>query len=145
MLTKNKVREAIRITERVDNPDYFGWDQAYVTYPAVFPTVLVPIEATDELNRLASETRGKSVEHDEEYYDFFIGLNGFLPLKTDTCIEFLDYDGMSYVIDIDDNALPEIRKVLDEQLAMLGQSVDKLLDIAEKVMKTYAQSKRIVA
>ena len=135
MLRKDKVRKAILVAERVDNPDYFGWDQAYVTYPAVFPTVLVPIEATNELYRLAAEERGKSMEQDEDVYDFFIGLNGFLPLKTDTCIEFLDYDGMSYVIDIDDDALPEVRKVLDEQLARHGQSVEGLLDEAMKVMR----------
>lgn len=135
MLMKDKVREAIQITERVDNPDYFGLDQAYVTYPAVFPTVLVPIDATDELYRLASEARCKSTEQDEEVYDFFIGLNGFLPLKTDTCIEFLDYGGMMYVIDIDDDALPEVRKVLDEQLAKHGQSVERLLEEAAKVMR----------
>ncbi len=135
MLRKDKVREAILVAERVDNPDYFGWDQAYVTYPAVFPTVLVPIEATNELYRLAAETRDKSMEQDENVYDFFIGLNGFLPLKTDTCIEFLDCDGMSYVIDIDDNALPEVRNVLDEQLARHGQSVDGLLEAAAKAMR----------
>lgn len=135
MLRKDKVREAILVAERVDNPDYFGWDQAYVTYPAVFPTVLVPIAATNELYRLAAEARGKSVELDKDVYDFFIGLNGFLPLKTDTCIEFLDYNGMSYVIDIDDDALPKVRKVLDEQLARHGQSVEGLLEEAEKVMR----------
>ena len=135
MLTKDKVRKAILVAERVDNPDYFGWDQAYVTYPTVFPTVLVPIEATNELYRLAAEERSRSMEQDEDVYDFFIGLNGFLPLKTDTCIEFLDYDGMSYVIDIDDDALPEVRKVLDEQLARHGQSVEGLLDEAMKVMR----------
>ena len=135
MLRKDKVRKAILVAERVDNPDYFGWDQAYVTYPAVFPTVLVPIEATNELYRLAAEERGKSMEQDEDVYDFFIGLNGFLPLKTDTCIEFMDYDGMSYVIDIDDDALPEVRKVLDEQLARHGQSVEGLLEIAAKIMR----------
>lgn len=135
MLRKDKVREAILVVERVDNPDYFGWDQAYVTYPAVFPTVLVPIAATNELYKLAAEARGKSVEQDKEVYDFFIGLNGFLPLKTDTCIEFLDYNGMSYVIDIDDDALPKVRKVLDEQLARHGQSVEGLLEEAEKVMR----------
>ena len=135
MLRKDKVRKAILVAERVDNPDYFGWDQAYVTYPAVFPTVLVPIEATNELYRLAAEERGKSMEQDEDVYDFFIGLNGFLPLKTDTCIEFMDYDGMSYVIDIDDDALPEVRKVLDEQLTRHGQSVEGLLEIATKIMR----------
>ena len=136
MLRKDKVREAILIAERVDNPDYFGWDQAYVTYPAVFPTVLIPIEATNELYRLAAETRGKSMEQDDNVYDFFIGLNGFLPLKTDTCIEFMDYDGMTYIIDIDDDdALPEVRKVLDEQLARHGQSVEGLLEIAAKIMR----------
>ena len=136
MLRKDKVREAILIAERVDNPDYVGWDQAYVTYPAVFPTVLIPIEATNELYRLAAETRGKSMEQDDNVYDFFIGLNGFLPLKTDTCIEFMDYDGMTYIIDIDDDdALPEVRKVLDEQLARHGQSVEGLLEIAAKIMR----------
>ena len=135
MLRKDKVREAIEVAERVDNPDYFGWDQAYVTYPTVFPTVLIPIEATNELYRLAAETRGKSMEQDDNVYDFFIGLNGFLPLKTDTCIEFLDYDGMTYVIDIDEDALPEVRKVLDEQLARHGQSVDGLLEVAAKAMR----------
>ena len=135
MLRKDKVREAIQIAERVDNPDYFGWDQAYVTYSAVFPTVLVPIEAINELYRLAAETRGKSMEQDENVYDFFIGLNGFLPLKTDTCIEFMNYDGMTHLIDIDDNALPEVRKVLDEQLARHGQSVDGLLEEVAKAMR----------
>ena len=132
MLTKDKVREAIQVAVRVDNPDYFGWGQAYVTYPAVFPTVLVPIEATDELYRLAAEAREKSIEQDEDVYDFFIG---FLPLKTDTCIEFLDDDGMAYVIDIDDDALLEVRKVLDEQLARHGQSVEGLLEEAVKAMR----------
>ena len=135
MLRRDKVRKAIEVAERVDNPDYFGWDQAYVTYPAVFPTVLIPIEATNELYRLAAETRGKSMEQDDNVYDFFIGLNGFLPLKTDTCIEFLDYDGMTYVIDIDEDALPKVRKVLDEQLARHGQSVDGLLEVAAKAMR----------
>lgn len=135
MLRKDKVSKAILVAGRVDNPDYFGWDQAYVTYPAVFPTVLVPIEATNELYRLAAETRGKTMEQDDNIYDFFIGLNGFLPLKTDTCIEFLDYDGMTYIIDIDEDALPEVRKVLDEQLARHGQSVDGLLEVAAKAMR----------
>ena len=135
MLRRDKVRKAIEVAERVDNPDYFGWDQAYVTYPAVFPTVLIPIEATNELYRLAAETRGKSMEQDDNVYDFFIGLNGFLPLKTDTCIEFLDYDGMTYIIDIDEDALPEVRKVLDEQLARHGQSVNGLLEVAAKAMR----------
>ena len=135
MLRKDKVREAIQVAVRIDNPDYFGWDQAYVTYPAVFPTVLVPIEATNELYRLAAEVRGRSMERDEDVYDFFIGLNGFLLHKTDTCIEFLDYDGMARVIDIDDDALPEVREVLDEQLARHGQSVEGLLEEAMKVMR----------
>ena len=135
MLKKDKVREVIHVARRVDNPDYFGWDQAYDTYPIVFPTVLVPIEATNELYRLAAEARGKSVEQDEDIYDFFIGLNGFLPQKTETCIVFLDYDGMTYVIDIDDDALPEVRKILDRQLARHGQSVEGLLDEAMKVMR----------
>ncbi len=134
MLKKDKVREAILITKRVDNLDYFGWDQAYVTYPTVFPTVIVPIEATNELCRLLTEVRGMSMEHDENVCDFFIGLNGFLPLKIDTCIEFLDYDGVTYVIDIDNNALQEVRKVLDEQLARHGQSVEELLGEARKKM-----------
>ncbi len=135
MLRKDKVREAILVAKRVDNPDYFGWDQAYVTYPAVFPTVLVPIEATNELYRLAAETRGKLIEQDDNVYDFFIGLNGFLPLKTDTCIEFMDYDSMSQMIDIDDNALPEVRRILDEQLARHGQSFDRLLEVAAKAIR----------
>ena len=135
MLKKEKVREAIQVSERVDNPDYFGWDQAYVTYPAVFPTVLVPIDAVNELYRLAAEERDKSLEQDEDIYDFFIGLNGFLPLKTDTCIEFMDHNDTSYVIDIDGDALPEVRKVLDEQLARHGQSVEGLLEEAMKVMR----------
>ena len=135
MLTKDKVRDALQVLERVDNPDYFGWDQAYVTYPTVFPTVLIPIEATDELYRLASEARGKSMEQDDDFHSFTIGLNGYLPLKTDTCIDFLDHDDMPYVIDIDDDALPEVRKVLDEQLARYGQSVDGLLEVAAKAMR----------
>ena len=135
MLRKDKIREAIQITSEVDNPDYLGWDQACMTYPVVFPTALIPLEATDELYRLAAEAQDMSMEQDERFYDFFIGLNGFLPLKTDTCIEFLDCDGESYVIDIDDDALPEVRQVLDEQLAGYGQSVEGLLEAAEKVMR----------
>ena len=34
-----------------------------------FPTVLVPIKATNELYRLAAEERGKSVEQDGDVYD----------------------------------------------------------------------------
>lgn len=131
--------------KKVSNPNYFGRDQVYDTYPAVFPTVLIQLDETDELNRLASETYGKSVEQDEEKYDFFIGLNGFHPLKIDTCIEFLDCDSMLGVIPIDDNALPKVREVLDKHLAVFCQSVDELLEIAEKVMKTRARSRRIVA
>lgn len=136
MLRKDKVHEAIQITSEVDNPDYLGWDQACVTCPVVFPTALIPLEATNELYRLAAKARGKSMEQDENVYDFFIGLNGFLLLKTDTCIECLDYDGMTHdVIDIDDDALPEVRKVLDDQLARHGQSVDGLLEVAAKAMR----------
>ena len=135
MLRKDKVREAILVPVRVDNSDYFGWDQVYVIYPVVFPTVLVPIAATNELYRLAAKVRGMSLKQDKNVYDFFIGLNGFLPLKTDTCIEFLDYDGRKYAIDIDDEALPEVRKVLDKELARHGQSVEGLLEEAVKVMR----------
>ena len=135
MLMKDKVREAIQLTSEVNNPDYLGWDQACMTYPIVFPTALLPLEATDELYRLAAEAQSKPTEQDEEYYDFFIGLNGFLPLKTDTCIDCLDCDGELYVIDIDDDALPEVRQVLDEQLARYGQSVEGLLEAAAKIMR----------
>ena len=56
---------------------------------------------------------------------------GFLPLKTDTCIEFLDYGTLTtYAIDIDEDDLPEVRKVLDEQLVRYGQSVEGLLEEA---------------
>ncbi len=134
MLKKDKVREAIQITSEVDNPDYLGLDQACVTCPVVFPTALIPLEATNELYRLAVKALGELMQ-DEEDYDFFIGLNGFLPLKIDTCIEFLDYDCMLYVIDIDDNALPEVRRILDEQLARYGLSVDRLLEATTKVMR----------
>ena len=128
---KNKVFEAIRVAGKIDNLDYFGCEQAYVTYPVVFPTVLVPLETTNELCRLAAEAQSELLE---QTGDFFIGLNSFLPLKINTCIEFLDYDGMSCVIDIDSDALPEVRRVLDEQLMKYGQSVEGLLEKARKEM-----------
>ena len=138
MLKKNNVREAIRVAEKIENPDYFGWDQAYNTHPIVFRTVMIPLKPTSELCRLAAKKTSEEVD------EFYIGLNGYLPLKVDTCIEFHNNNDEMFFIYIDDDAQSEVRKILDEQLAVFGQSVESLLE-RKSMNNTSVEQKKIEA
>lgn len=77
----------------------YGREQAFVDYPAVFPTVDLELESTDGLVRIVDAIRtakgylpimipNADGEYDAEgWYNFHVGLNGFTETGLDTCID----------------------------------------------------------
>lgn len=61
----------------------YGQDQAFISYPTVFPTVTFGLEATDELIKMADQITGYG---EDAGYEFVIGINDFTPSKMDSSI-----------------------------------------------------------
>lgn len=134
----------------------YGDDQAYISYPTVFPTVGFQLMATSGLVEIADRIRkdkGYRPMHamdeytddtcdNEGWYDFFIGLNGFSETKLDSSIDFVVVNADSedneetYTIDLTEEEQIAIYNRLDEQCRKhLGQSCEELLAEARKRME----------
>ena len=66
--------DAIKID--FDTEIEYGQDQAFVSYPTVFPTVTFMLEANDELIKLADQITGYGKDAG---YEFMIGINPGFP------------------------------------------------------------------
>ena len=121
--------DAIKID--FDTEIEYGQDQAFVSYPTVFPTVTFTLEANDELIKLADQITGYGKDAG---YEFMIGINDFTPSKMDSCILFT-VDMETYSIDLTDEELPMIFDALDSQCrGKLGKGCLDLLEEARKEM-----------
>ena len=118
--------EAIRID--FDQDIEYGQDQAYVSYPTVFPTVTFMLEDTQELIDAAAEVCGYGKDCP---YEFMIGINGFTKTRLDNCVQFL-VDCEQYSIDLDESLQSEIYNELDKQCQQaLGKGCEELLEEAK--------------
>ena len=73
----------------------YGQDQAFISYPVVFPTVEFQLEGSDELISMADQITGYGKDAG---YEFMIGINDFTLSKVDSCIQFFA-DMEAYSID----------------------------------------------
>ena len=109
----------------------YGQDQAFISYPVVFPTVEFQLEGSDELISMADQITGYGTDAGHE---FTIGINDFTPSKVDTCLMFT-VDMETYSIDLKDEELPMIFDTLDSQCrGKLGKGCLDLLDEAREEM-----------
>ena len=120
--------KAVRIN--FDAEISYGQEEAYVSYPTVFPTVTFELESTDILCQAADKVNDEKGE-----YTFYIGINGYSKSKVDNCIDFTDdYD--RYSMELTEDEQDMIYEVLNRQLKeKLGKSCDDLLKEAEKQIK----------
>lgn len=142
---------------RIDPEGYwnFGSDQANVNYPVRFPTVMIALESTFELDRPVDAMRveaghlpmfpwmdlGIDDYDDDGWYNFYIGLNGFTDTMVDNCITAIvqsrnaDDDECEYDIPLTEAEQNEIYKVVDAQLCeRFDTSCDELLEEARQEM-----------
>ena len=109
----------------------YGQDQAFISYPTVFPTVTFGLEAADEIIKMADQITGY---RKDAGYEFVIGINDFTPSKMDTCLMFT-VDMETYSIDLKDEELPMIFDSLDSQCReKLGKGCLDLLEEARAKM-----------
>lgn len=105
----------------------FGYDQAYDSFPCVFPTACVKLGSCYGLDALADELRKKEGElpffddsGDYDYdgwYDFYINLNGYNNHHVDTCIFARAYnDSGDYYIDLSDDEQEYVYQCLNEEI-----------------------------
>lgn len=85
--------DAIQIDFDIDIE--YGQDQAFISYPTVFPTVTFGLAATAELISMADQITGYGKDAG---YEFMIGINDFTLSKVDSCIQFFA-DMEAYSID----------------------------------------------
>ena len=126
-----------------------GWDQAYVCYPIVFPTVSFRLMETPVLCQIADSIRMEAgfkplYDGGEEvsgWYDFHVGINGYTPSGLDTCIIFELVNGdapdtwESYVIDLSECEQVQIYERLNEECVEgFGKTCEELLEDAKKEM-----------
>lgn len=109
----------------------YGQDQAFNSYPVVFPTIGFELQSTDELISMADMITGYGKDAN---YEFLISISDFTPSKVDTCIMFF-VDMEAYSIDLKDEELPMIFDTLDRQcMGKLGKGCLDLLEEARKEM-----------
>lgn len=153
-LTEGFVRENIYID--FSSEILYGDDQAYISYPVVFPTVGFQLMATNGLVEIADRIRkdkGFRPMHamdeftddtcdNEGWYDFFIGLNGFTETHMDASLDFVVVNSDSedneetYTIDLTEEEQIAIYNRLDEQCRKYeGKSCEELLAEAKKRME----------
>lgn len=144
------IREEIKDNIFVNN-DYFYWseedsygyDQAYNSFPCVFPTVNILLDSTESLDSLADKERKNAgciplFDTSEEYdsnawYEFQIHLNGFTNSHVDTAI-YVEVQSLSeeddmetFYIDLSAEEQEYIYQCLNEELdceALLRKAAD---------------------
>ena len=130
----------------------YGQDQAFVTRPVVYPTVGFGLEACDALWELA-DAEEKAAGYDPVYgslregsrdnwYDFFIGLNGYNESHVDSCISVSvsyyggEYDGPVIRIDLDREEQDLMFGMLDRECRRLyGKTALEMLEEAGQAIK----------
>ena len=135
-MTISDVIESGGLKVDFDSEILYSHDQAYNTYPVVFPTVNFTLVSSDNLISLAGEilsANGDSIGSDDA--EFTIGINGYTKTKVDNCIVFTisDYDGEIYQIPLSDEEQTKVWDILNGQCKdKLKKSCDELLEEARK-------------
>lgn len=112
---------------RYFSSDEYGYDQAYVSFPIVFPTVRLQLASTKGLDAIADELRKAEGDlpffddtgdyDDIGWYDFFIDLNGYNDHHVDTCIYARAYDDSDeYYIDLTSDEQEYIYQALSKEI-----------------------------
>lgn len=127
-MIREEIRDSIFYNpEYFDGCDYdiyFNYDQAYNSFPCVFPTIWCPLYSTIGLNSLADKMRkedgelpffDESGEYDDDgWYDFFIDLNGYTGTHVANCIYARAYDQEEYCIDLSEEEQEYVYQVLEK-------------------------------
>ena len=101
----------------------YGYDQANVNYPTVFPTVTIELLSTDDLIEVCGDEA-----------EFYIGLNGFTKTRVDNCIVVIIGEGQS-TIDLGEDEQKEIWDILDKECREAwGKGCEDLLEEAKKLI-----------
>ena len=126
----------------------YGWDQAYVDYPVVFPTVGLDIWGGDGLDgivRIMRIEEGHGSLPDDASIDYRVGLNAFTKSRVDTVILATVRENQAereYIITLSEAEQAALHRQLDEQCReILGKSCDDLLAEARKRMEAELQRK----
>ena len=119
MLFGELIKDAIKID--FTSEILYGRDQAYVSYPAVFPTVTFKLEETPAFEMIAERKRL------EEPCDIYLGINGYTDSHVDTVI-ILRPDTDGYPIGLTLEEQDAIYDLLNEQcIKHLNKDLEELL------------------
>ena len=143
----------------------YGSDQVYVDYPRQYPTVVIPLYATEGLVRIADRLRkdcGFKPLHpvdeftnetcdNEGWYDFGIGISAYPKNGTDSALCFVVVNADSkdneavYSIDLSEEERGVLYARLNEQcLKYLGKGCDALLEEAREVYSFSSEAESCV-
>ena len=113
----------------------FGSDQAFVTYPTVFPTVGFQLISTDDLVS-AARSLLSDVGSDPEDFTFYLGINGFTKSGLDNAIIAIAPDDTTVNIPLDEAEQVEVFALLNKEcLEKFGKGCDALLEEARCQMR----------
>ena len=135
-MTVKEIIDAGEIKIDFENADIsYGKEQAYVSYPVVFPTVNFNLETTEKMFWLADEQRIGQEIGEYSSYDYFIGISEYDKNdKVDNYIEFVVNDesardnGELYQIPLSADERSQIWKILNDQCKEhLGKDCNALL------------------
>lgn len=135
-------------TEYWYGEESYLYDQAYDTFPCVFPSVHLQLGDTHGLNALADDIRKKegvlpffddSGEYnDDAWYNFFICLNGYTRSHVDACIRVeaepcdrIDDDIIEFYIDLTEEEQDFIYNQIDALLQPATSCEQELQNAAE--------------
>lgn len=131
------MREEIKDNIYVASDRFYDnyYDQCFISFPCVYPTVCVYLESTVGLDKLADGIRHKEghtplfdfdetgVEYDDSgWYEFSINLNGYNKHHVDCSIEVFvvaencDDNEETYYIDLQEDEQEYIYQILDKEL-----------------------------
>ena len=107
----------------------YGSDQAYVSYPTVFPTD----DLIEAATALSSDAGSDTVAED---FTFYLGINGFTKSGLDNAIIAVAPDDTTVNIPLDEGEQVEVFALLNKEcLEKFGKGCDGLLEEARSQMR----------
>ena len=114
----------------------FGSDQAYISYPTVFPTVGFQLVPTDDLVSAAKSLLSDAGSDPFEEYEFYLGINGFTKSGVDNSIVAIAPDDTTVSIYLDETEQEKVFALLNKEcLEKYGKGCDALLEAAHCQMR----------
>ena len=113
----------------------YGSDQAFVTYPTVFPTVGFQLVSTDDLISAAKSLLSDAGDEAEDF-TFYLGINGFTKSGVDNSIVAVAPDDTTVSIYLDEAEQEKVFALLNKEcLEKYGKGCDALLEAARCQMR----------